>query len=49
MRARKVREIIGVIVALILIVLFAAIGAAVAGWQVPGLINITDLLGITGG
>lgn len=49
MKSRKLREIIGAIVALVLVVLFAAIGAAVAGWEVPGLINITDALGITGG
>lgn len=49
MKSRKIREVIGAVVALTLVILFAAIGAAVAGWNVPGLINITDALGITGG
>lgn len=48
MKTRKIREIIGVLVAVVMIVLFAAIGAAVAGWHIPVLSNITDALGIGG-
>lgn len=45
-KTRKLREIIGVLVAIVLIVVFAAIGAAVAGWDIPLLSDITDALGI---
>jgi hypothetical protein len=45
-KTRKIREVIGVLVAVVLIVLFAAVGAAVAGWDIPLLSDITDALGI---
>jgi len=46
--ATKVREIIAAIFAILLVILFAAVGAALAGWNIPILRNITDALGIGG-
>jgi ABC-type long-subunit fatty acid transport system fused permease/ATPase subunit len=42
----KTREIIAAIVALVLVILFGAVGAAVAGIRIPGLSAITDAIGI---
>ena len=42
----KVRAFFAAVFALALVVLMAAVGAKLAGWRVPGLIQITDFLGI---
>ncbi len=46
MSATKVRAIIGAIVAIALVILFAAVGAALAGFRIPILSSISDALGI---
>ena len=42
----KVRGFFAAMFALALVVVMAAVGAKLAGWRVPGLIQITDFLGI---
>lgn len=44
----KTREAMAAIVAIILVIVFAAIGAAIFGWDIPILSKITDALGLTG-
>ena len=46
MSMNKTREIIAAIVAVILIILFAAVGAALMGWDIPGLNFISNAMGI---
>ncbi len=46
MRFVKMRERAAAAFALILVIFLAAVGAAVAGWDIPGLSYITDALGI---
>lgn len=46
MSATKTREKIAAIVAIVLIVVFLAVAAAVMGWDIPILSKITDALGI---
>jgi hypothetical protein len=47
MSFNKTREIIAAIVAIILIILFAAVGAALMGWDIPGLKFISNAMGIS--
>lgn len=44
----KTREVTAAIVAVILIILFAAVGAALMGWDIPGLSFISKAMGISG-
>ena len=48
MNMTKVREIIAAIVAVAVIIVMAAVGAALAGYRIPGLSIISDALGIGG-
>ena len=48
MKFVKVREAVAALFALALVVLLLAVAAAVFGLRIPGLVNITDALGITG-
>ena len=42
----KAREKLAALFAVVLVVLFVAVGAAMAGWEIPILVNITDAFGI---
>ena len=46
MTARKLREVAAALFALTLVVILLAVAAAVFGYRIPGLVNITDALGI---
>ncbi len=46
MRFRKIREIGAALFALALVVLLLAVAAVVFGYRIPGLVAITDALGI---
>ena len=46
MKATKVRETIGVIFALTVLILFMSIGAHFAGWDIPGLSHIASMIGL---
>lgn len=46
MTARKLREVAAAVFALTLVVILLAVAAAVFGYRIPGLVNITDTLGI---
>ena len=46
MSIRKLREITAALFALSLVVLLVAVAASVFGYRIPGLVNITDALGI---
>lgn len=47
MKFVKLREYTAALFALALVVLFVAVAAAVFGYRIPGLIHITNALGIT--
>lgn len=47
MKFVKVRETVAALFALALVVLLLAVAAAVFGYRIPGLIHITNWLGIT--
>lgn len=47
MRFVKLREFTAAVVALALVVLLLAVAAAVFGYRIPGLVHITNALGIT--
>lgn len=47
MKLVRIREAMAALVALALVVLLLAVAAAVFGLQIPGLIQITNALGIT--
>lgn len=47
MKFRKIREFVAAVFALALVVLLLAVAAVVFGFRIPGLINITDALGIS--
>lgn len=47
MKFRKIREFLAAVIALALVVLLLATTAFVFGFRIPGLINITDALGIS--
>lgn len=47
MMLRKVREFGAALLALALLILLLAVAAVVFGYRIPGLVNITDALGIT--
>ena len=44
----KTRETTAALVAIVLIIVFAAIGSAIMGWNIPGLSNIAKMLGMGG-
>jgi hypothetical protein len=46
MNVRKLREVAAALFALTLVVILLAVAAAVFGYRIPGLANITDALGI---
>lgn len=46
MSIRKLREVAAAIFALSLLVILVAVAASVFGYRIPGLVNITDALGI---
>lgn len=48
MRKTKIYQFIGVCFAIIVLVLFAAVGTTMAGMQLPILYNISEAIGITG-
>lgn len=46
MTVRKIREVIAALFALTLVVILVAVAASVFGYRIPGLVNITDALGL---
>lgn len=46
MKMTKMREVFAAIFAIVIVVLMAAIGAAMAGWRIPILSAISDALGV---
>jgi len=48
MSVKKLREVTAAIFALSLLVVLMAVAAAVFGYRIPGLVNITDALGLGG-
>lgn len=46
MTVRKLREIFAALFAMALVVILIAVAAAVFGYRIPGLVNITDALGL---
>lgn len=46
MSIRKIREVAAALFALSLVVILVAVAASVFGYKIPGLVNITNALGI---
>jgi hypothetical protein len=46
MTVRKLREIFAALFAMTLVVILIAVAASVFGYRIPGLVNITDALGL---
>ena len=46
MTVRKLREIFAALFAMMLVVILIAVAAAVFGYRIPVLVNITDALGL---
>jgi hypothetical protein len=46
MNIRKLREVLAALFALTLVVILIAVAASVFGYRIPGLVNITDAIGV---
>ena len=46
MKSSKIREKLAALFAVIVLILFLAVGAHFAGWNIPGLSHIAKLIGL---